>query len=309
MTMSALSVHLLGPLDIRSADGSNQRPAGVKAQELLCYLLLHRDRPILRESLSCLLWVDLDSTRSRKNLRQALWQIQRAIGLAAASLLEITANTVTLRPTAALWLDVAEFEAAVNNVRGIAAHQLSASDAVVVDRAIGLYRGGLLEGLGFDWCIVEREWLQSEYLMLLDKLMVYCEANREYELGVEYGERILRCDRAREYTHRRLMYLHYLRGSRTDALRQFARCVLALDEELSVSPAESTVLLCEQIRADREVDPLSGSSVSAPVTAAYASGAALGDRLRRLQRALTDLQRQVQAELLALEPKPPPPQR
>jgi DNA-binding SARP family transcriptional activator len=86
-------------------------------------------RPIPRESLSCLLWVDLDSARSRKNLRQALWQIQRAIGLAAASLLEITANTVTLRPTAALWLDVAQFEAAVKDVRGIAAHQLSASDA------------------------------------------------------------------------------------------------------------------------------------------------------------------------------------
>lgn len=193
----------------------------------------------------------------------------------------------------------------MKDVRGIAAHQFSASDAAVVDRAIGLYRGGLLEGLGFDWCIVEREWLQSEYLMLLDKLMVYCEANREYELGVEYGERILRCDRAREYTHRRLMYLHYLRGSRTDALRQFARCVLALDEELAVPPAGSTVQLGEQIRADCEVDPFIGSSVSAPAATAHAAGAALGDRLRRLQRALTDLQRQVQAELLVLEPKPP----
>jgi DNA-binding SARP family transcriptional activator len=145
--------------------------------------------------------------------------------------------------------------------------------------------------------------------MLLDKLMVYCEANREYELGVEYGERILRCDRAPEYTHRRLMYLHYLRGSRTDALRQFARCVLALNDELAVPPAESTVRLCEQIRADREVDPLICLPVSTPVTAAHAAGASLGDRLRRLQRALTDLQRQVQAELLALEPKPPSQQR
>lgn len=309
MAASTLSIHLLGALDVRSADGSNQRPASVKAQELLCYMLLHRDRPIFRESLSCLLWIDLDSTRSRKNLRQALWQIQTAIGAAATSLLEITPYTVTLRSTAALWLDVAKFEAAVKALRGIPAHQFSASNAEIADRAIELYRGGLLEELGFGWCIIEREWLQSEYLMLLDKLMAYCEENRKYELGVEYGERILRCDRARECTHRRLMYLHYLRGSRTDALRQFTRCMLALDEELAVSPAGSTVQLYEQIRADREVDLFIGSSALPPTTVAYAASSLLGDRLRRLQRALTDIQQQVQTELRALELKPPPKQR
>lgn len=266
-------------------------------------MLLHRDRPIFRESLSCLLWVDLDYIRSRKNLRQALWEIQTAIGSTATSLLEITSYTVTLRSTAALWLDVAKFEAAVKAMRGIPAHQLSARNAEIADRAIELYRGSLLGELGFDWCIVEREWPQSEYITLLDKLMAYCEANQKYELGVEYGERILRCDWARECTHRRLMYLHYLMGNRTDALRQFARCVAALDEELAVLPAGSTAQPYEQIRADREADPLIGSSVLPPTTVSYAASSLLGDRLRRLQLALTDMQQQVQTALL-LELKP-----
>ena len=42
--------HTIG-VTLQHADHS---PAGAKAQELLCYLLLHRDRPVLRTSLAAL---------------------------------------------------------------------------------------------------------------------------------------------------------------------------------------------------------------------------------------------------------------
>jgi DNA-binding SARP family transcriptional activator len=107
-----------------------------------------------------------------------------------------------------------------------------------------------LEGCYQDWCIYERERFQHMYLAMLDKLMDHCEACREYEEGLGYGSAILRCDRARERTHRRLMRLHYLARNRTAALRQYAQCVDALREELGVGPSRRTTALYEQIRAD-----------------------------------------------------------
>jgi DNA-binding SARP family transcriptional activator len=298
----ALSIRLLGPLDVHGADGQPGMPAASKAQELLCYLLLHRGKPVRRETASCLLWGSLDASRCRRNLRQALWQLQSAMGQAAAhDVLAITADTIVLRSGADLWLDLTEFQLTVDDVRDLSGTSFTTRQAAAADRAIRLYRGDLLDDFDFEWCLVEREWLRSTYLMLLDKLMIYCELNGDYDRGVGYGERILRCDRAREYTHRHLMYLHHLRGDRTGALRQYARCVKALDEELSVQPADSTVLLWRHVRDDRDVDAVAVSAAAGSMNP-QPRRTGLGGHLRQLQATLGDLQRQVEDALLALEP-------
>ena len=50
-----------------------------KLQELLCYLLLYRDRPHYRETLAAVLWSDSTTAQSKKYLCQALWQLQAAL--------------------------------------------------------------------------------------------------------------------------------------------------------------------------------------------------------------------------------------
>jgi DNA-binding SARP family transcriptional activator len=89
------------------------------------------------------------------------------------------------------------------------------------------------------------------YMMMLDKLMDYCERNNQYEMGLSYGVRILQHDGARECTHRQMMRIYYLAGDRTAALRQYQRCVEALAEDLGVKPERRTVSLYEQICADQ----------------------------------------------------------
>lgn len=73
--------------------------------------------------------------------------------------------------------------------------------------AIDLYRADLLEGRYQDWCLIERERFQNLYLMMLGKLISHCEEEKEYEAGLEYGERILKMDRAHERTYRKMMRL------------------------------------------------------------------------------------------------------
>jgi DNA-binding SARP family transcriptional activator len=67
---------------------------------------------------------------------------------------------------------------------------------------------------------------------------------------VDYATRILKCDRACEVAHQRLMRIRYQAGDRAGALRQYERCASALKEELGVQPSEQTRQLYRQICGD-----------------------------------------------------------
>lgn len=82
------------------------------------------------------------------------------------------------------------------------------------------------------------------------KLISHCEEQKEYEAGLEYGERILRMDRAHERTYQKMMRLQQLAGDRAGSLRTYQRCAPALREELGVDPSETTIGLLEQIRSN-----------------------------------------------------------
>ena len=303
--MPRLSVRLFGRLCVSRDDAVLDGLTACKVQELLCYLLLHRDRPHSREVLAGLLWADCSTPQSKKYLRQALWQLQAALSPHGKPphprTLLVESDGVRLNSGAGMWLDIAVFENAFELMRGVPSGELDATRAGTLRDAAELYQGHLLEGWYQDWCLYERERLQDMYLAMLDKLMDYCVAQRDYENAMTYGARILRHDRARECTHQRLMRLQYLAGDRAAALRQYQRCVTALDEELGVQPAEGTVVLYEQIRAGRL-----GGRAGVPVcpTETDPSTGALVDvlsRLKRLEAVLGDLQQQVQQNIGVVE--------
>ncbi|HYE13798.1 MAG TPA: bacterial transcriptional activator domain-containing protein [Pyrinomonadaceae bacterium] len=306
--MPTLTVRLFGKFSARHREQTLDGLDASKVQELLSYLLVRRDRPHPREALASLLWGDATTEKSKKYLRQALWHLQNALSGEeegeADSLLTAEHDWVQLRLGAEVWLDVAAFEGAYTSVRDRAGRDMSAQDACALQEAVRLYRGDLLEGWYQDWCLFERERLQNIYLSMLHKLMGYCGAHCEYETGQHYGSLILGQDRASERTHRHLMYLHYAAGDRTAALRQYERCVAALEEELGVGPDGRTVRLYEQIRADH----LQGeASAPAPQPAPQQQPTGLASlpemlgRLRQLQDILSDVQQRVQHDIREVE--------
>jgi DNA-binding SARP family transcriptional activator len=227
-----------------------------KAEELLCYLLLYRDRPHPREHLADVLWGEISSSQSKNYLRKTLWQLQSGTDAIFQNsdcrrILSIDGEWIQVNSDSDIWLDTSVLEEAYDHVRGRLGRVLTEDEAQSLEQAVSLYRGNLLEGWYCDWCLYERERLQHLYLALLDKLMDYCEAFQLYENGLSYGERILRHDRARERTHRRLMRMHYLAGDRTAAIRQYKKCVEALHEELGVEPAKRTRVLLSMIQTDQ----------------------------------------------------------
>lgn len=301
--MTPLRIYLFGRFRVQFEDEWVTGLELAKVQELFSYLLLFPGRAHPREKIIALLWDDNPAAQSRRYLRHTLWQLHTALagrpGL-ADDFLRAETDWLQVQLTDALWTDVWCFEQAFARAQGRPSDTMDAEDARCLSEAVDLYGGDLLENWYQDWCIFERERLQSMYLTILDKLMDYHELHGEYEIGVHYGTFILRHDRARERTHRRLMRLRTLAGDRTGALRQYHACVCALREELSVGPAQRTQRLYEQICADRP--PVAGHPPDAsPVP--IAQPALLADLLSsfdNLQAILNNIQRQVDRNIESL---------
>ena len=309
--MSALSIQLFGKFSVHAGGQPLEGLDACKVQELLSYLLVHRERPHTRESLASLLWGETATEKAKKYLRQALWHLQSALegrssGGAGASedggLLSAGHDWVRLNAGSGVLLDVEIFERAFARVQGKAGRDLDAETKRVVDEAAELYKGDLLEGWYQDWCLYDRERLQNMYLVMLDKLISYCEAHRDYERGLLHASIILRYDGARERTHRQLMHLLYMSGDRTAALRQYERCVAALRQELDVEPDRRTIALYQQIRLDQLEEralPAAAPDVAAG-TPAVSLPEVLG-RLQQLQLVMSDVQRRLQQDIKAVQ--------
>jgi len=302
--MSSIKISLFGQFNI--AYGEKRTSIGArKVQELLIYLLMFRKRPQPRESLSEILWADQPAMISKKNLRQTLWHLQSAFkAFKNSSRLELLIEDgwIHIRLPTDFWLDTAEFEHVFDSVNHKRMRELSQEDFAAMQYAVNLYTGDLLEGWYQDWCIFERERFQMMNLLLLDKLVQYCEIHQKYDTGLAYGWQILRHDHAYERAHRQLMRLYALSGDRTQALHQYQRCINTLQVELGVEPSARTRQLYDQIQADTFVPPLFGREKV--TSTSLEDDPTLEDVLNRLQQfstTLKSMENQIEQEISALE--------
>lgn len=252
---------MLGKFDVTVGNRHLETLPGRRTKDLLAYILLYRNRPHHREALAGTLWPESETAQSRKYLRQSLWHLRVLDSEAGEStrhpLVKAGPEWLEIDSTR-LRLDVANLEAAFEGVKLVAGEDLGGPDAEDLCNALPLYRGDLLEGCYDDWCIYERERLRAMYLSMLEKLLAYCEANARHDEGLDFGEKLLRQDRAHERAHCRMMRLRYLAGDRSGALRQFESCREALREELGVAPAEATVALYNRMKAGQFSDVIRG---------------------------------------------------
>ena len=224
--MSDFKATLFGKFNIEQVGQRVKGTQAPKVQELLSYLLLFRKHPQPRELLSEILWGNQPSAKSRKYLRQTLWRLQSALKMnerSSETELLIDNDWIQLTLPANFWLDIAEFEKIFDLVKGKKAQELGVLDLKFLEYAAEVYKGDLLEGWYQEWCIFERERFQTMHLMLLDKLVQFCELHQKYEAGLIYAIEILRQDHAYERTHRQLMRLYFMSGNRTQALHQYTR--------------------------------------------------------------------------------------
>ena len=194
-------------------------------------LLALRPRPRLRDTLAAELWPEA-GVPSAASLRQALWLIRSSLsaaGINSDQWLESDQDTIGLHRDAALELDVDRFE------------RLAASDSLDDhERALRLYAGDLLEGLGHECFAADRERLSDLYEDLLATV-----AQHRLDCGDTVGARqaasdLLVRDPLREEAHAVLIAAYGRSGSRSQVVRQYRRLCIILRAELAVAPLPET---------------------------------------------------------------------
>lgn len=233
--------------------------------QVWCYLLIHGRYPVLRDKLASLFWGDYPTSVALKNLRNALWKLRQSFAQVGADLenyLLISDTSIAVRRASPYWLDVEVFETAVEACQKISGEKLNPAQAGLLEDAVALYTGDLLEGIYCDWCLYERERLCLLYLATLSKLASYCEHIGDWRRGLHYGESILARDNTRERVHLQMMRLYWMAGDRDAALAQYKRCCEILQDELGVAPMRETTQVYQQMA--NNLYPPPGLVVAAP---------------------------------------------
>lgn len=238
-----------GEVEIRDRDWRS-----VKARQLLQLLLVERGRMIPRDRIMDMLWPGLEADAAANNLRVTLSRLTKAIeptrpeGAPAYYVMQ-QGDTYGFNVAADHQYDTATFSTAVDQGRNALMKDERPEAITHFRRAIGLYGGTFLpDCLYEDWSVVERERLSllfTEASLKLGSLLL--EDGHPHE-AIGLAWRVLEYDQAQEEAYQLLMRAYGGLGERSTALRLYARCVQALEQELGVEPMPETEEIYEHIR-------------------------------------------------------------
>jgi DNA-binding SARP family transcriptional activator len=239
----SLTIHLLGGFRLTAELEPVTGLERLRLQELLAYLLLHRDRPLPRQHLAFLFWPDSTEKQALTNLRNLWYRLRQTLPYADRCL---AADDLTMQwlADAPCRLDVAVFEdhlgqaqTAVNDNERL--HHL--------EQAVAQYGGELLPGFYSDWLLAERERLAQAYGRSLEQLAKLHENQRHYRQAIEWTRALLRHDPLHEAAYTRLIRLHALNDDRAAALHTYHSCATILRRELDVAPGRQARELYERL--------------------------------------------------------------
>jgi adenylate cyclase len=243
--VAKLEISLFGGLWARFPMGRGVALPGRKDCALLGYLAVSPGVPFPREKLASLLWGNSGDRQARDSLKQSLLRLRRSLGPTASMLLVTNRRSVTLVGDHVA-VDVALFEKLLDDATPEA-----------LERALGLYRGDLLDGTQVrdpafeDWLLIERQRLRGLAIEAATRLMMQSLAAGSLDRAVTAARRLLSLEPLHEAACRLLMQAHADRGERAQGLKLFESLRDRLWQELGVRPEPDTVELYQSIRQQR----------------------------------------------------------
>jgi len=246
--MSRLTLRLFGPPRLER-DGAPIETAHRKALALLAYLAVMRQRPS-REALAALFWPEAEPSRAYANLRHSLWELNQALG---EGWVVADRDTVGLDPDTDLWLDVAQFRAALAKSQQV--ERDCGAGVPLLAEAAALYQDDFLAGFSLkdaaafdEWAFFEAEGLRRDLAAALETL-VRCQCEQgQAEAAIPFARRWLALDPLNEAVHRQLMQVYAQAGQHSAALRQYQECARILRDEVGDEPQPETTALYERLK-------------------------------------------------------------
>ncbi|HET8840017.1 MAG TPA: AAA family ATPase [Ktedonobacteraceae bacterium] len=257
--MSKLALYLFGPPRMER-DGVAINADTRKAIALMAYLAVTRQRHS-RDALSALLWPEYDQPHARATLRRTLSALNKAL---AGDWLLIERETIALDLYGDVWIDVNEFKTCLEQYY-THSHQQAETCPICMEflnRAGSLYTDDFMAGFSLqdsssfdDWQFYQADSLRRDLANALERLVQCYSAQGEFIKAIPHARRLLMLDRLHEPAHRYLMQLYTWSGQRAAAVHQYQECVKVLDQELGVTPLETTISLYEAIKENRLPPP------------------------------------------------------
>jgi hypothetical protein len=165
-----LVVKLMGPIEVTRSDGTQLNFRKSKSEELLTWLVLHRDRP-LRDVARTALW---DHSVEDSTFNNVVSELRRAIREALPSIdFELSHNRKKIPAPTGIRTDVELLEEARRNVR----RDDSVENWRALHQAVAQVRGLPFEGANYDWA--DAEGLTSHIVL---KIMNACTDLARYYL-------------------------------------------------------------------------------------------------------------------------------
>lgn len=245
-----VTVAALGPLEVAVRGASIRRWGSQKNRTLFEYLVLHADRPARREVLMEILWPGHSLASARNNLNVCIYSLRHTLQgpPSAGQHVVYRDGCYLLNPELTWWIDRDEFLALIGLANADVRARRPGRAIMSYQRATELYRGALFEDdPNRDWFASEQRSLQELYLRALEELAALQMDGQDVESARRSAQRVLDEDACRESAHRLLMRCYSRLQQRSLIVRQFRLCISALRAELSVSPAEETVRLFEEL--------------------------------------------------------------
>jgi DNA-binding SARP family transcriptional activator len=231
-----LQIRLLGQFDIRM-EGKRVMIPSRAGQSLLSYLALTAGTAHRREKLAGTLWPDTIEENARKNLRQELWRIRKAIStLQTTDENYLIADEFTLKfnRDAKYWLDVNQLERPDLDLQSLITN-------------LSLYQGELLPGFYDEWISLERERVQGVFDSRMEQLLEQLITAERWVAVQEWGERWLTISGVHEQAYRALMQASAAHGDMAKVASIYQHCKDELIENLGIEPAAETRAIYDEL--------------------------------------------------------------
>lgn len=234
-----IRLRILGPIDLRSPDGTELRPvlSQPKRLVLLAYLAATPGSFRRRDTLLGLFWPELDQQRARAALRQSVYYLRRTLG--GDVIIGRGDEELGVDPSR-LWCDVAAFRQAVAEER--------------FRDAVDLYRGELLGGTYVDGALEVERWIEEErarlQAMAASAAWSLAKATVDDPVAAAgWARRAVEFMPDDEASVRRLIDFLASIGDRAGALHVYQELARRLQRDYEATPSAATRELIERIRA------------------------------------------------------------
>jgi DNA-binding SARP family transcriptional activator len=249
--VDVLAIQCLGQFTVMHRERRLAPWPNRRAKAVFKYLVVHRDRPVAKETLMEVFWPDTGVSAARNNLNVAVHALRRFLRDEHSKVSHVVFRDgcYLIDPALSVWVDIAEFERLAD--AGARHERLGRMPEAVRDlhAAEALYQGGLFDDDPFEeWMLALRRELQDRYVTVLERLGELYRAAGDDRGCLDVARKVVAIEPFREAAHRELMRCYARQGQQHLALRQYLDCAAALEAALDTLPEPQTVELYEQIR-------------------------------------------------------------